>query len=98
MADLLIWSERATEEFNKLQDYLISEWGEDISRRVLAEISQTLIRIQNSPEHFPYVKEQKKIRLCVASPQTSIYFQELKDAVVIVSVFDNRQNPRKLKL
>ncbi len=98
MAEILIWSERALEEFDKLQDYLLSEWDEEISKRVLTEIGQTIVRIQNYPEQFPYIKGGKKIRRCVASPQTSIYFQELKDSVVLVSIFDNRQSPRKLKL
>jgi plasmid stabilization system protein ParE len=96
MADLLIWSERALKEYDKLQTYLFSEWGEEITRRVLSEINQTVARIQTSPEQFPFFKEGKKIRRCVASPQTSVYFKVLKDTVVIVSVFDNRQNPLKL--
>jgi len=98
MAEILIWSERAQEEFDKMQDYLLSEWGEEISKRVLTEISQTITRIQNHPEQFPYIKPTKKIRRCIASPQTLIYFQELKDSIVIVSLFDNRQNPKKRKL
>jgi len=69
MADLLIWSERALEEYDKLQTYLFSEWGEEITSRVLSKISQTIVRIQTSPEQFPYVKQTKKIRRCVASPQ-----------------------------
>ena len=98
MANALIWSERALYEYDALQLYLFGEWGEQITERVTAEIAQTITRIQNSPEHFPFYKKRKKIRRCVASPQTSIYFIFDGGLVEIVSVFDNRQNPRKRKL
>ncbi|HEY4327298.1 MAG TPA: type II toxin-antitoxin system RelE/ParE family toxin [Mucilaginibacter sp.] len=98
MVNLLIWSDRAREEYSKLQEYLYAEWGEEIARRVIKEIAQTVDRIQNSPEHFPVFSKKRKIRRCVASPQTSIFFNANRDRIEIVSVFDNRQNPKKRKL
>jgi len=98
MNNFLIWSDRALKEFGKLQEYLSEEWGEEIAKRVINEIDQTASRIQNSPEHFPFFSKRKKIRRCVASPQTSIFFSLNQDTVEIISVFDNRQNPKKRKL
>lgn len=97
MANTLVWSNRALEEYEKLQEYLFEEWGEEITQRVIKEINQTVVRIQNSPEHFPVLKT-KKVRRCVTSPQTSIFFKVTKDAVEVISVFDNRQSPKKRKL
>lgn len=98
MANSLIWSERALKEYDQLLDYLIEEWGKEITIRVSLEIDQTISRIQNSPENFPVFLKSKKIRRCVASPQTSIYFKVNKNIVEIISLFDNRQDPRKRKL
>jgi plasmid stabilization system protein ParE len=98
MANLLIWSDRALKEFDALQEYLYEEWGEEITQRVINEIVNTTIRIQNSPEQFPLFKKRKKTRRCVASPQTSIFFRVSKDVTIIISLFDNRQNPKKRKL
>ena len=98
MVKLLIWSDRARNEYLKLQEYLFSEWGEEIAQRVTDEIDKTIIRIQKSPEHFPVFLKRKKVRRCVASPQTSIYFKINKNDVEIYAVFDNRRNPKKLKL
>ncbi|HEY4324611.1 MAG TPA: type II toxin-antitoxin system RelE/ParE family toxin [Mucilaginibacter sp.] len=98
MPNDLRWTERASDEYERLMDYLLSEWGEQISLRVRKEIDQTITRIQNSPEHFPIFRKIKKIRRCVASPQTSVYFKLAENVVEIISVFDSRQNPRKLKL
>ncbi|MBC7399094.1 MAG: type II toxin-antitoxin system RelE/ParE family toxin [Mucilaginibacter sp.] len=94
----LKWSERALEENRILVDYLLNEWGAEITQRVTDEIDQTVIRIQNNPEHFQIVKKSKNIRRCVASPQTSIYFKVSNNAIEIITLFDNRQNPKKRKL
>lgn len=90
MANVLIWSDRALVEYAKLQEYLYEEWSE--------EIAQTVVRIENSPEHFPLFIKRKKIRRCVASPQTSVFFNVNKNVIEIMSIFDNRQNPKKRKL
>jgi len=98
MDNFLIWSDRALDEYNKLQNYLYAEWGDEITQRVIGEITQTIARIQNSPEQFPFFRKNRKIRRCVASPQTSIFFNVNKNRIEIMSVFDNRQNPKKRKL
>jgi len=94
----LNWSIRALQEYKDLLDYISDEWGETIMNRVKSEFAQTLSRIQSSPEQFPIFLKRKKIRRCVASPQTSIYFKANKNDIEIYAVFDNRRNPKKLKL
>jgi plasmid stabilization system protein ParE len=94
----LIWSERALKEYDQLLDYLLDEWNIDIAIRVSREIDHTVLHIQNYPEHYPVFLKNKNIHRCVASPQTSIYFRVKKDVIEIISLFDNRLNPNKLKL
>lgn len=93
----LLWSARALAEYDDLIDYLWFNWGENILLRVTDDLNTILIRIQENPEHFPIVIKRKDIRRCVFSPQTSIFFTANKNLVKIVSIFDNRQNPNKLK-
>jgi plasmid stabilization system protein ParE len=94
----LYWSERALQEYKDLLDYISGEWGEAIMNRVKSEFAQTLTRIQVSPEQFPVFLKKRKIRRCVASPQTSIYFKINKQDIEIYAVFDNRRKPKTLKL
>jgi len=98
MANVLKWTDRAIEEYDKLLEYLYSEWGEEITLRVALEVEKAISRIQNSPEYFPVVQKKRNIRRCVMSPQTSIFFKVKKDYIEVSVLFDNRQNPRKLKL
>jgi len=60
MANVLIWFDRALVEYAKLQEYLYEEWSEEIAQRVIKEIAQTVVRIENSPEHFPLFKNEKR--------------------------------------
>lgn len=98
MANQIIWSDRALNEYEALLVYLYSEWGDAITSRVVLEINQQIARIQKSPEHFPVFLKKKKIQRCVASPQTSVFFKVNNGEIIIISVFDNRQNPQKRKL
>ncbi|GAC1307943.1 MAG: hypothetical protein NVSMB24_20770 [Mucilaginibacter sp.] len=94
----LRWSERAREENNNLSDYLLNEWGEEITARIAEQIERAANRIQQSPDQFPLFSKRKNVRRCVLSPQTSIFFKAYRTEIVIISVFDNRQNPKKRKL
>ena len=75
----LTWSDRALKEYDQLLNYLLDEWGIDITIRVSREIDQTVLHIQNYPEHYPVFLKNKNVRRCVASPQTSIYFRVNKE-------------------
>ena len=99
MADKsLIWSDRALDENRKLLDYLLSEWGDEITSRVNEQIEKTAKRIQQAPDQFPIFSKRKNVRRSVVSPQTSIFFKVYRTEIVIISVFDNRQSPKKRKL
>ncbi len=98
MADYIFWHDRASDEYENLYEYLLDEWGEAIATKVIAEIDKTIINIQTTPEHYPIFLKKKKIRRCVASAQTSIFFKVNYDTVEILAIFDNRQNPKKRKL
>jgi len=74
----LRWSERALEENRKLLDYLLNEWGSEITSRVNEQIDKTANRIHQTPHQFPVFSKWKNVRRCVVSPQTSIFFKIYK--------------------
>jgi plasmid stabilization system protein ParE len=50
MANVLKWTDRALEEYDRLVDYLYGEWGEEITQRVIKEIDEQVfgIHLNNS--------------------------------------------------
>jgi plasmid stabilization system protein ParE len=87
---VLLWSDRALNEYEGLLDYLWKEWGEEITLRIVSELDAMILSVQNDPDRFPIVLKNKLIRRCVFSSQTSIYFRLNNNIVEIVSLFDNR--------
>jgi plasmid stabilization system protein ParE len=98
MANYLSWNERSISEYQNLYAYLLVQWGEGIANKVVEEVDLTLDNVRKNPEHYPVFIKRKKIRRCVVSRQTSIFFKINNEAIEILRVFDNRQSPRKLKL
>ncbi|QHS55781.1 type II toxin-antitoxin system RelE/ParE family toxin [Mucilaginibacter sp. 14171R-50] len=91
----LIWSLRSLTEYEQLLSYLMKEWGELITKRVAERINDQINRIQNAPEQFPLIVKSKNIRRCVVSSQTSIFFRVNINRIELLSIFDNRQDPKK---
>jgi hypothetical protein len=53
--------------------------------------------IQKDPEIFPKSEANKKIRKCVISKQTTLYYNFNNQEIRLLSLFDTRQNPSKIK-
>jgi plasmid stabilization system protein ParE len=91
----VIWSERADLEYNKLIDYLLTNWGLTITEEIIEKVTIAINRIAASPNQFPVSVKSKQIHKCVVTKQTSLFFKVIKKKIIIISVFDNRQNPKK---
>ena len=94
------WTFEAEQNLNAIFDYLETVWTE---REVatFAQILETNIQnISRFPAMFPFYNEEKRVRRCVLSPQTTIYYRifPTENKVVIITLFDNRRNPKSLKI
>lgn len=55
------------------------------------------------PEMYPRVLFRRSVHKCVLTPQNTLYYK-VKDEKIeirkiqIITIFDNRQNPEKLKV
>ncbi|MBP6127124.1 type II toxin-antitoxin system RelE/ParE family toxin [Flavobacterium sp.] len=92
----LEFSGRSLKEIRNTVDYLKVKWSERISDNFLKELKRNIDLIQINPELFP-ISEFEGLRKCVVSKQTSVFFIIKNNIVYIVSVFDTRQNPNKIK-
>jgi plasmid stabilization system protein ParE len=92
----LEFSNRSLKEIRIIVDYLNSKWSEKTSKKFLNKLKENIDLIQINPELFP-ISEFEELRKCVVSKQTTVFFIIEKNKVYIVSVFDTRQNPNKIK-
>jgi plasmid stabilization system protein ParE len=92
----LEFSNRSLKEIRIIVDYLNSKWSEKTSKKFLNKLKENIDLIQINPELFP-ISVFEELRKCVVSKQTTIFFIIEKNKIYIVSVFDTRQNPNKIK-
>lgn len=90
-------SKRAKIKLEKLLEYLETEWSERIKNEFIDKLDNTLNIIQNNPESFPKTTFIKGLHKCVVTKQNTLYYRIKKSRIEIVTIFDSRQDPKKLK-
>jgi plasmid stabilization system protein ParE len=92
----VVWSSEAVENLEKIIAYLEEKWSEKEIKKFIKKLEKQISVIKKQPLSFP--KSQLiEARKSVLSKQTTIYYKVFEDVIYIVTIFDNRQNPEKLK-
>ena len=76
--------------------YVEAKWSERVRKKVANKIYKSFELIEKNPELFTFSSHQLNLRKCVVSKQTSIFYKIRSKDIVVVSVFDTRQNPNKI--
>jgi plasmid stabilization system protein ParE len=84
-------------DFTSILEYLQNNWGEKVIHGFIALIDETLAQISNHPKQFPLIHKKKKVRKSVLTKHNTLYYRERKNCIDILRIFDNRQDPVKLK-
>jgi plasmid stabilization system protein ParE len=78
-------------------DYLDARWSERIRINFAKKLHTTFDVISSHPESFPKSEIQKSVYKCVLTKQTTIFYRFNSKKITIVSIFDTRQDPNKIK-
>jgi plasmid stabilization system protein ParE len=93
MAYKIDWTEEALEDMQKLLNYLIAEWSYDIADKFeeLTELRlQTLIQ---EPLIGKVSEINNSTRFIILTKHNKLYYRIKGDVIIIVNIFDTRQNP-----
>lgn len=93
----IIWSGEAFYYLDQIVLYLQRKWSQKEVDAFLNTLGHSLQLISQNPLLFPTTTQRSDIRKCVLSKHTSIYYTIHRDQVFIVTLFDNRQDPKKLR-
>ena len=94
----IVWSDEAQYNLSKIIDYLETNWTEKELKKFFQRLDKVLQLISQNPQLFRLTNKRKRVRRCVFSKQTSIYYKFENERVFLITLFDNRQDPKKLKL
>ena len=93
----IILSKRASQKLDKLLLYLESEWSERVKKNFIKKLDRALDILKENPGSSPESRKSPEIHQCVVTKQTTILYRFDRMKIYVITIFDNRQDPRKLK-
>jgi plasmid stabilization system protein ParE len=91
----LIWTEQAERSYIQQLLYLEEHWGPSIVERFVRLSLDYLGTIERNPELFP-LSSVTNVRRCLVHSTVSLYYAIDSDTIVLLTFFDNRQDPSQL--
>jgi plasmid stabilization system protein ParE len=92
------WSDRAIFDLQNIIDYLLYKWTKKEVRNFVRKLDKRLELISINPRIFPKTNKRKNVRRSVLTKHTVIYYETSTETIKIVTLFDPRQDPKKLNL
>lgn len=97
MGRIVITSIIAKEKLEDLFDHLIEKWSYKVKAEFLQKLDRSIEIIKEQPEIFPESQKEKGLRKCVITKQTTVFYRFDNEKIKIVTIFDTRKDPKKLK-
>jgi len=92
----VIWSPLSEIDIGNILDYVEKNWGNKVVLSFIDLIENQINQISTNPKQFPIIYKRKKVRKCVLTKHNTLYYRESKYYVVILRIYDTRQDPSTL--
>ena len=93
----VIWSKLAQNDFENILEYLHKNWDAAVLVNFIDITDIIIEQIKSNPKQFPLINKKYKVRKCVLTKQNTVFYRICKGNINILRVFDNRQDPQKLR-
>jgi plasmid stabilization system protein ParE len=95
----IVWSNQAQKDYYKILDYLHENWGLNEVRSFVDKTEEVLGVIKNHPKTFVESPRKRNVRKGFVNEHNSLFYiiKPFKKKIILLSFWDNRQNPQKLK-
>jgi plasmid stabilization system protein ParE len=90
------FSRIAAKKLQNLLVFLEKEWSAKVRNNFVLNLDKSLKQIQQLPGSFPESEKILGLRKCVITKQTTIFYKYSDTSIDVVTIFDNRQDPRSL--
>jgi plasmid stabilization system protein ParE len=95
MALEIKWSKKADQKFDKILEYLILNWGENVTKNFVKKVYDFLDILAEYPEIGSIENKEKGIRGFTIVKQVNIFYRIKDQNIILLDFFDNRQDPKK---
>lgn len=93
----IVLSKIAAKKLENLLEYLEKEWSEKVKLNFIDKLDKSLKQISKYPLSYEKSQIKPELHRCLVSKHTTLYYTFDTKRVYIVTVFDNRMDPEKLK-
>jgi len=93
----VIISPQAKEDIKNILSYLTQNWNQKVVDEFLQKLQVFFYIISINPKIFGFYNKRKSIRKYAITKQNIIYYRNRRTSIEIITVFDGRQRPTKLK-
>ncbi|MDX5345926.1 MAG: type II toxin-antitoxin system RelE/ParE family toxin [Hymenobacteraceae bacterium] len=94
----VVWTNRALTDLDVILAYLAEKWSDKEVTDFVRKLDKRLQLISHRPLLYPSTPARKNVRRSVLTEQTTIYYRISKSAIEVLTLFDNRQSPSKVKV
>jgi plasmid stabilization system protein ParE len=94
----IIWSPKAQKSYVRIADFILEKWSNKEVKKFNDIASDTILKIAKNPELFIASKQKKNIRKGFITKHTSLLYKIKPGTIELLYFWDNKQNPKKLKL
>jgi len=91
------WTEESINNLENIISYLESNWTNKELIKFFIKLEKQIQIISVFPEAYPLSKRKGKVHRCVFIKILTIYYVTDNEHLIILSLFDNRQYPKKRK-
>ncbi|WP_295671618.1 type II toxin-antitoxin system RelE/ParE family toxin, partial [uncultured Mucilaginibacter sp.] len=74
----------------------MEKWDVSVADDFVERFETVVELLSDNPNLYSFVDKRKKTQKCVVTKHNVLYFRKIKDIVEIITVFDTRQDPKKL--
>lgn len=97
MALEIHWSKRAEKQLDEIFNHLQNEWGETTTKNFAQKVYNFLNLLSEYPNLGSIENKEKQIRGFPIVKQVNLFYKIDNGRIILLSFFDNRQNPQKRK-
>jgi len=95
MALTISWTTRASSNFDNIIEYLELQWGDKVASQFIKNVYDFLELISEFPKLGSIENKEKGIRGFTLLKQVNIFYRIKNEKIIILGLFDNRQDPSK---
>ena len=94
----IIWSDLAEKSYYDNLLYLNQNWPLAVVQDFILEVEKTLDLLQENPDIFKWWQSDKKYKVGHITQHISFFYNVDEEIIRIHLFWDNRQDPKKLKI